>query len=478
MTFGCYTFNNSVSNPEVRFKSKQGQAVATPISSIQASLENGVDSFATTLNEKKDKKSTKTAIAVGSTVVLLAGLLTVFNPRYSPKIMKKLKSLQQHAAAEIEKNKDNYLKSKFYKGYKTSMEGIAKGFNAVCNFNSGKDVAFQYMCCDSKKNIHMKNKTAESVVKWFDNKFVKVFKKPHQWLTKSFDKISKLTVQGKYKTVNKKMTKLDDAINQAKANLSPTQRALVDAKLAEIAKFKGHFSEAEVAQRLTKQENMMQNLERDFMRKWNFYRNGFGSKFKPKTEHAKQGLNFWAEDALKTQKNTVIKDGNDVVNKFISTDKDAKGLYSEIFEILEKELGQDNCALVNRRFKQFKSKLENANISECHEYFDKKRDLMLGSAPTDILSALTGLGLCGLAVGTANNKDERISRLVTTGIPVVVGLGTSLVCTAMLYTAATGLMIGGGTGLAANFVGNKIDKHILGNVDENEKDPQMEVKNA
>ena len=41
----------------------------------------------------------------------------------------------------------------------------------------------------------------------------------------------------------------------------------------------------------------------------------------------------------------------------------------------------------------------------------------------------------------------------------------------MLYTAATGLLIGGATGLAANFIGNKIDKHILGNNDEVEENP-------
>ena len=32
----------------------------------------------------------------------------------------------------------------------------------MCNFNSGKDVAFQYMCCETNKNIHLKNKTAET----------------------------------------------------------------------------------------------------------------------------------------------------------------------------------------------------------------------------------------------------------------------------------------------------------------------------
>lgn len=482
MTFGINTKNSSSPNSQLGFRAKKDTSVAAPIASVQASLEQGVDTFADKINEKKDKKSTKTAIAVGSTVVLLSGMLALLNPRYSPKVMAKLKSLQQQAAIEIEKNRNNYFKSKFYKGYKATMEGIAKGFNAICNFNSGKDVAFQYMCCDTKKNIHMKNKTIEKAVKWADNIFTKIFKKPHEWITGKFDNISKATVKGKYKSVNKKIVKLEEAINQAKQNLAPEQRALVDAKLAEIQKLKSYLSEEEILKRLANQNDMMQNVERDFMKNWRRYKNGFSSKFVKNGDHVKKGLNFWAEDSLKTQKNKVVQEGKDAINKLVSIDKDAKGLYSEIYEIFENSLGSENISLIKRRFKQTKAKLKNANISECHEYFDKKRDLILGSAPTDILSALGGLGLCGLAVGTAHSKDERISRLVTTGIPVVVGLTTSLVCTAMLFTAATGLLIGGATGLAANFIGNKIDKHILGNNDEVEENPNLnnpkEVENA
>lgn len=478
MTSGINTYNNPLVAPQIRFKSQEGSSIAAPISSIQTTLEQGVDSFATKLNEKKDKKSTKTAIAVGSSVLLLSGLIAIFNPRYSPKIMEKLRSLQQHAASQIEKNRNNYFKSKFYKGYKTTMDGVAKGFNAVCNFNSGKDVGFQYLCRDTKKNIHLKNKTAEKVVKKSDEIFVKIFKRPHEWITEVFDNISKATVKGKYKQANKKILKLEEAINQIKANLTPAERIQVEAKLIEIEKLKNYLSEAEIDGRLLKQNDMMQNLERDFMKKLRAYRNGFKDKFTPNGEHAKKGLNFWAEDALRSQKDKVIQEGNEAISKFIATEESKKGLYNEIIEIIENSQGKDNCALINRRLKQVKSKLNSAKNSECHEYFDKKRDLKLGSAPTDILSALTGLGLCGLAVGTAHNKEERISRLVTTGIPVVVGLATSLVCTAMLFSAASGLLIGGATGLVANFVGNKIDKHILGNNDEPKKAPKKEVENA
>ena len=483
MTFGYYhKLNNLNQHSQLSFTSKSKSSVATPVPNLQTSLEQGVDTFAEKINEKKDKKSTKTAIAVGSSVILLSGLITLFNPRYSPKIMAKLKSWQQQAAIGIEKNRNNYFKSKFYKGYKASMEAIAKGFNAVCNFNSGKDVAFQYLCCDTKKNILFKNKNVEKAAKWADNIFTKIFKKPHKWITEKFDDISKATVQGKYKGVNKRFIKLEEAIEQAKSKLSVSERALVDKKLAEIAKLKGYFTEAEIGERLVEQGNMMSNLERDFMKHWRKYKNGFSDRFVKNGDHIKDGLNFWAQDALEPQKKKVMQQGKDVVDKLVSNEKDAKGLYSEIFEIFENSLGKEETSLIRRRFNQAKTKLKKANISECHEYFDKKRDLVLGSAPTDILSALTGLGLCGLAVGTAHNKDERVSRLVTTGIPVVVGLATSLVCTAMLFSAASGLLIGGATGLAANFIGNKIDKHILGNNDEVEKDPKQkeskEVENA
>lgn len=483
MTFGYYhKLNNINQNSRLSFTSKGESSVATPVPGLQTSLEHGVHNFATKINEKKDKKSTKTAIAVGSSVILLSGLVALCNPKYSPEIMKKIGELRKKAAKQIIENKNNSLKKKFYKCYKASIDVIAKGFNAVCNFNTGKDVAFQYMCRDTKKNIHMKNKTAEKTFKWIDNVFVKIFKKPHQWLTEKFDNISKATVKGKYRQANKKIVKLDEAISQAMENLSPKEKAIINAKLAEIEKLKSYLTDSEISERLIKQEEMMQNIERDFMRKWRSYKNGFTNKFIKNGEHVKDGLNFWAEDALKVQKEKVKQNGKNAVNKFISTNDRQKGLYNEIFEILKEKANAEDVSLVKRRLKETRAKLKSANISECHEYFDKKRDLTLGSAPTDILSALGGLGLCGLAVGTANSKDERISRLVTTGIPVVVGLATSLVCTAMLYTAATGLLIGGATGLAANFIGNKIDKHILGNNDEVEENPDSnnpkEVENA
>ena len=109
-------------------------------------------------------------------------------------------------------------------------------------------------------------------------------------------------------------------------------------------------------------------------------------------------------------------------------------------------------------------KLKKANNSECLEYFDKKRDLIVGGAPTDIVTQIFGLGLCGWAVGNAD-KDERLQRALNTGLPVATGLASSLIFSALLYSGGVGLLAGaavsGVTSLGCYF----INKYVFGNKD-------------
>ena len=55
--------------------------------------------------------------------------------------------------------------------------------------------------------------------------------------------------------------------------------------------------------------------------------------------------------------------------------------------------------------------MRKANHSECVEYFDKKRDLMLGSAPTDVLTAVASLIASGVAIGVADTKEDNLNVL-------------------------------------------------------------------
>ena len=139
-------------------------------------------------------------------------------------------------------------------------------------------------------------------------------------------------------------------------------------------------------------------------------------------------------------------------------------------EIFQKHLNTTEQKGLQGKIDKVAKSLRSANHGECFEYFDKKRDLVLGSAPTDIVTAIVTMGAAGIAVGKADTKDERLSRLVTLGIPAVIGLGVSLACTAALLSGPVGIL----TGLAATLVTNKlfsaIDKHVLGHEDEDVED--------
>ena len=102
-----------------------------------------------------------------------------------------------------------------------------------------------------------------------------------------------------------------------------------------------------------------------------------------------------------------FKEGLNVRNSLVGDGKTTKGAYRELIELIP-NLTQEEKAAFETNIKQAEKILRKANKVECVEYFDKKRDLMLGSAPTDVLTALAGLTASGIAIGVADTKQERI----------------------------------------------------------------------
>ena len=56
---------------------------------------------------------------------------------------------------------------------------------------------------------------------------------------------------------------------------------------------------------------------------------------------------------------------------------------------------------------------------EMGEMFDKLRDLEIGSAPTDIMTILISSAMIIRALEKSNNKEERSSIMLKSGIPVI-----------------------------------------------------------
>lgn len=471
MTFGNYTLYNSNSYTRPAFKSEKVEAgiLTKPIETVQKTIETGVDTFVGQEKDAKKKKRRKRAIIASSTVLVLGALTFALNPTSSGKVISKLKNLQASLDLKIQRSKEDFVKGNIFKFFKKASDKVEKGLNLTYNINSGKDIIFKDLCVNNNKNYPeflTKNKTVHKIVKTLDDGFVKIFKKPHEIITSWFDKISQSTVKKNYSSASKRMDALESFIKTYREKLPADKQALVDKKLAEITNVRKAFSEEKVLERLKNQENMMSNLENDVWKNVYNKKDGF----------AKNSTSFWAQDALISQKAQVEKEGNELVSKILGS-KEKNGLYDDVINIFKNNLEPDDMKRLETGLKDVSKKLNKANHSECFEYFDKKRDLVLGGAPTDIVTALTGMGLCGVAVARAD-KENRWSKAFTTGVPVLIGLGSSLVFSALLYSGGVGLLLGTAIGGVANIGSNLIAKHIFGHNDEDEEQDTTQNNNS
>ena len=199
-----------------------------------------------------------------------------------------------------------------------------------------------------------------------------------------------------------------------------------------------------------------------------------------KKEVFESTTSFLAQDAFKKQKKSVTEQGNMVVESLIGGKKE-KGLYNELVEILSPYLKDEEKAALDSSIKKLSKKIKGANDSECQSYFDKKRDLTVGSAPTDVLTAILSIGASGIALGTANSKEERVSRAVTGILPIIGGVGTSIALTAKLISGGLSIALGSASSIVMSIIGSIINRFLPKSQNTQETKPtenKTEVKNA
>lgn len=443
MTFSNYDHTNNQPYSQIYFKNTSSAAniITKPIEKVETVINNTVDTFVKTSEDEEKKKSNKTAIAVGSTVLVLSGLVALLNPKFSGKLVNKLKSMSSNAETKINKNKHDVVKSKFYQASTKFLNKTVDVFQFTNTLNAAKDQGFKKLCL----NVKGVNK---------------IMAKPHKAITDWFDKISKHTVTMSYKNASKKMDSLEDLIVHYKDKLPAAKQQELKLKLDEIRKTREYFSNAQTSARLDNQGKIMANLEKDFMTKFKAYIKDFKNPNINKSEHIRKNMSYWAEDMMMPKRNQLEQDGIKVVDTLVGDGKAQKGRYQEILDILTPYVSQEEKALLETGLKKTGKKLRKANHSECVEYFDKKRDLILGGAPTDMVTAAFGLGMTGVAVGTADTKEDRISRALTVGFPAVAGIGASMALTAMLFSGVKGMLYGALASAGLSKIGSSADKYL------------------
>lgn len=143
------------------------------------------------------------------------------------------------------------------------------------------------------------------------------------------------------------------------------------------------------------------------------------------------------------------------VSEVISQNK--KGPLQELLTIYKAVLPREDYIKLKKEANKAVKSLDKSIDLETVQFYDKLRDLVLGSAPTDVLSILFSIGAIGYGLTKADNKDDRISVTLKSGIPVVAAVGTSLYCSAGLVSGSKAMLVGLLSGAVMNKVGVYVD---------------------
>ena len=162
---------------------------------------------------------------------------------------------------------------------------------------------------------------------------------------------------------------------------------------------------------------------------------------------------IYGKDKFKYDDSTfeALNEQQRIIKEILFSEK--KGTLDEMLEIYKKLLDKDDFAKLSKTVNSSVQTLDKGINNEAVEYFDKLRDLRLGSAPTDILTILFGFGSLGIGLARADDKDTQTSIALKYGIPAIGGMLTSLVMTSMLISGTKSLFWGMGV---STFVMNKL----------------------
>ncbi len=137
----------------------------------------------------------------------------------------------------------------------------------------------------------------------------------------------------------------------------------------------------------------------------------------------------------------------------------AQEAITDVKKMFEQGVNSKEYKLAHKYMKNMNTKLNNAIYQEMNVY-EKMAELAVGSAPSDIVGILapTALGV-GMVVN-ADTKDERISKTLTQGVPILGGVGVTYYGTVRGYTGAKNLLLGLGSGWILNIIGTKVDEYV------------------
>ena len=141
-----------------------------------------------------------------------------------------------------------------------------------------------------------------------------------------------------------------------------------------------------------------------------------------------------------------------------------RGIKEHLLEIYKELLPKEQYEKIAKEYSKALKSLDKSIKLETDDFINKSRDLAMGSAPTDILTVLGGLGTLVYYLGKSDNGQERTAITLKYGIPALVGIGASLYGNARLFAGSKSLAFATISSIIANRIGtfanNLYENHL------------------
>jgi hypothetical protein len=119
-----------------------------------------------------------------------------------------------------------------------------------------------------------------------------------------------------------------------------------------------------------------------------------------------------------------------------------KGTVEEILDIYKKLLPENDYNEIKKSYDKSLKSLDKSINLETEEFVNKLRDLTMGSAPTDILTNLVGVGTLAYYLGKADDNQQRMGIALKYGFPALTLIGIGLFGNAKLFAGTKSLALG------------------------------------
>lgn len=405
--------------------------------------------------EEKKKRSAKLGITVATSSVILGfGMLALM--KGMPKgLTKKVENLRKILEERVTKFSDETKKSrmaKYYPYFLKKVEKASEYLNSVNNATTFKDMLFAKLTSKTK-----------------------VTRKIAEHITSVFERFSRQTVVSGYQSTRRKFNRLYEVLGAADNKImaqSPDKvvtingktltakewlKTISDKKLNLSQTFNAYFGEEAVKMRYLQTKKSMDGLDKKV---WDLSFGDVRNNYKNKEIY-----DTFLPEAILSKEKAIQQKNVDWYKNIIVGSKDKSGGLDEIMNIYKELMPPQEFEKLKFVSDGAVEKLNKAVVLETDKFFDKLRDLKLGSAPTDFLSMLVGLGTVGIGLTKAEDSDERISVSLKYGIPALSAIATSLYLGATLVAGGKALVLSTVSGMLMNKLGTKIDemreKHIL-----------------